>query len=454
MLSFLRTKLSGDGIGARVIRGSALTFLGFGTSQFLRLASNLILTRLLFPEAFGLLAIVNLYLAGLQMLSDIGLTSIIVRSKRGEDPVFLDTCWTLQIIRGLLLTGITLALAKPLSEFYEEPILYELMFGVAFSVFVMGFRSTRLSTAQRNILLGRITLLELGSQLLSIFVMIGLALIWESVWALMLGVIMAHTSKTVLSHLMLPGHANRFRLERAALIEQFHFGKYLFLSSGLGYLLDNGDRVLLTKYLTLASMGFYNIAFFFASVPTTLMGRFVQQVIFPLYSARPPGESAKNRQAISKTRCALTGGMLSALFLLGLIGLWLIEFLYTDAYQAAGPILVALTVSQMPGLIIQGYPILLVAEGKTGVFTAFQVFRATLQLTLTALGLMQYGLIGAIAARPLAALLTYPVIVHLIRRHRGQDILHDSLFATLTVVYGSIVIWLNADVVSLVAAIK
>ncbi|KIC41618.1 hypothetical protein RA27_10325 [Ruegeria sp. ANG-R] len=454
MLTFVRTKLKGDGIGARVIRGSALTFFGFGASQFFRLGSNLILTRLLFPEAFGLLAIVNLYLTGLQMLSDIGLTSIIVRSKRGEDPVFLDTCWTLQVIRGLILAGITIAIAQPLSEFYEEPILNELMYGVAFSVFVMGLRSTRLWTAQRNILLGRITFLELGCQLLSICVMIGLALVWESVWALMLGVIVAHASKAILSHFVLPGHANRFRLERAALIEQFHFGKYLFLSSGLGFLLDSGDRVLLSKYLSLSSMGFYNIAFFFASVPTLLMGRFVQQVIFPLYSARPPGASSENRTAISKTRFALTGSMLSALFALGLIGLWLISFLYTDEYQAAGPILVALTVSQMPSLIIQGYPILLVAEGKTGIFTAFQVFRATLQLTLTALGLVHYGLVGAIAARPLAAVLTYPVIVFLIRRYRGQDILHDVVFAVLTVLFSAIVIWLNGDVMSLVAAIK
>ena len=126
MLNAVRAKvLRGEGIGARVVRGSALTFLGFGGSQGLRLASNLILTRLLFPEAFGLMAIIALFLTGLQMISDVGLVTCIVRSKRGNDPAFLNTTWTIQIIRGMLLCVACILMAGPVARFYEEPILQE-----------------------------------------------------------------------------------------------------------------------------------------------------------------------------------------------------------------------------------------------------------------------------------------------------------------------------------------
>ena len=64
MIARARALLAGDGLRARALRGTALTFLGFGAQQFLRLLSNLILTRLLFPEAFGLMA-----LAGLVMVA-------------------------------------------------------------------------------------------------------------------------------------------------------------------------------------------------------------------------------------------------------------------------------------------------------------------------------------------------------------------------------------------------
>jgi hypothetical protein len=50
---------SGDALRARAFRSTALTMLKFGGDNILRLGSNLILTRLLFPEAFGLMALVR-----------------------------------------------------------------------------------------------------------------------------------------------------------------------------------------------------------------------------------------------------------------------------------------------------------------------------------------------------------------------------------------------------------
>src|SRR5580698_7571470 len=43
------------------VRGAIWTILGFGFSQILRLGFNLIVTRMLYPELFGLLALVNTF---------------------------------------------------------------------------------------------------------------------------------------------------------------------------------------------------------------------------------------------------------------------------------------------------------------------------------------------------------------------------------------------------------
>src|ERR1700688_5276682 len=55
------------------VRGSAWTMVGYGVSQILRLVSTLTLAHLLVPEAFGLVALVNVFLTGLEMLSDLGI---------------------------------------------------------------------------------------------------------------------------------------------------------------------------------------------------------------------------------------------------------------------------------------------------------------------------------------------------------------------------------------------
>lgn len=454
MLSAVRARLSGDGMGARVMRGSGLTFIGFGASQFLRLASNLVLTRLLFPEAFGLMAIVTVFMTGLQMISDIGTTASIVRSKRGDEPIFLNTAWVLQIIRHTILAVICCIMAGPVSRFYNESILHDLMYAIALSVLILGFRSTRIATASKRILVGRLTLMDMGSQVLMIITMIGLAMVWESVWPLMIGMLVSNVSVMILSHIVLPGHPNRIQFEWDAFWEQLHFGKYLFVSSGLTFVIENGDRLVLSKFLSLAYLGFYNIAFFFASVPMVLMGRFMSRVIFPLYSARPPAESAANRRAISKTRFALTGGMFALLFILALSGQWLVDLLYTDEYQDSGPILVLLAVFMMPTLIIQAYPNLLLAVGKSSTYMYFQIFRASLQIIFLIIGLTQFGLIGAMAAQSLAAILIYPVLVWLIRPYRGEDPLHDIVFVVLAVICAAVVFWFNGDAFERVFAIS
>ena len=85
---------------ARVMRGSVLTAGSYAIAQGLRLVSNLILTRLLFPEAFGLMALVSVFLVGLAMFSDVGIGPAISQSKRGDDVGFLNTAWSIQVLRG------------------------------------------------------------------------------------------------------------------------------------------------------------------------------------------------------------------------------------------------------------------------------------------------------------------------------------------------------------------
>jgi O-antigen/teichoic acid export membrane protein len=96
--------------------------LSIGTTaagHVLRLASNLILTRLLFEEAFGLMALVGVFLQGLQSFSDIGLRPAVIQNPKGEEPEFLATAFTIQGVRGLLLASVAALGAAPFAAFYS-----------------------------------------------------------------------------------------------------------------------------------------------------------------------------------------------------------------------------------------------------------------------------------------------------------------------------------------------
>jgi len=435
--------LQGDGLRARALRGSALTFFGFGFQQFLRLLSNLLLTRLLFPEAFGLMALVTVVLTGLQMLSDTGLNSAIVQSKRGEDPMFLNTAWTLQIIRGLFLGLIAVALAVPLAEFYEQPQLAALLPVAGLTTVIMGLQSTKELVANRHLTLGRLTLIELVSQVAGIVLMVMLAWLLRSVWALLIGALFAAALRSVLSHVALPGQANRLAWERDAFYELFHFGKYIFVSSIAGFVVNNADRAVLGKFVTIGMLGIYNIGFFMSSVPFMLSLKFNNRVLLPIYSQSPPKEGPANQRNVRRARLLLTGGLILLSLLLSLIGNWLITFLYEDIYALAGPVMVLLSLSLMPAIVTHAYGMLLLGSGNSRNFTIHLLILSTVQMVLLIFTIKTFGLMGAVITPGLSILLVYPATAYFARREGGWDPLLDLGFALIICLGAAVVLYVN-----------
>src|SRR5580693_6285452 len=107
-------------VGKLFVRGSIWSLVQYGSGQLIRLGSNLILWRLLYPDAFGLMAIVNSFIVGLAMFSDIGIGQNVVRHERGDEPDFLNTIWTIQVLRGLALMVLAIAGAIPVAHFYHQ----------------------------------------------------------------------------------------------------------------------------------------------------------------------------------------------------------------------------------------------------------------------------------------------------------------------------------------------
>lgn len=120
---------------SKAIQNAAIVIAGQGGGQLLRLAGNLLLTRLLVPEYFGLMAIVGVAMSALALFSDIGTGAGVIRSSRGLEPNFLNTAWTLQILRGAGLWALMIVVAYPAAKFYGQPILISIFPVTGFSLF-------------------------------------------------------------------------------------------------------------------------------------------------------------------------------------------------------------------------------------------------------------------------------------------------------------------------------
>lgn len=445
-LARIKGLFSGDALAARAMRGSALTVIQFGGANALRLGSNLILTRILFPEAFGLMALTQVFLLGLQMFSQLGINASVIRSERGEDPAFLNTAWTVQIIRGIVLWLICLAAAYPAAAFYGEPQLAQLLPAVGLTAVIQGFASINMVTVNRKLLLGRLTALELGSQAFGIVVMIIAALILQSVWALVIGGLVGALTKTVLSHMILPGARDRFGFEKTAFWEIFHFGKWLFLSTIAGFLMKHGDRAILGRYIELDALAFYQIAFLLATLSLALNTALVQKILYPLYCSVLTTDASAKDFKIARAKFLLTAGTFGVAIPFILFGREIVELLYDPRYYAAGPMVVGIAFAWLFQLITAGYNPVLLAVGRSKAFALLLLFSAVVRVVLMVIGAREFGIPGVIGASLLAEIIIYPVLVATIRQYKIWKGVQDAGFVLLGVAVVALAYWMDATV--------
>lgn len=419
------------GLFARALRGSAFTAGSYAISQLLRLASNLILTRLLFPESFGLMALVSVVLVGLAMFSDVGIGPAISQHPRGDERGFLDTAFTINVARGGLLWLLTCVLAYPIAALYKAPDLILLLPVAGITLLIAGFNPTRIDTANRHLLLGRVTLLDLIAQIIGLVAMVALAFALQSVWALVIGAIIGALAKLMILSHWLPGPQNRFQWDRDGGRDLIHFGKWIFLSTACGFLLSQGDKAIFGVHLSLQELGIYNIAYFLASFPVLLAGAVVGRIMIPLYRDHTPAESGANFTKMRRLRFWVTGTALVLLAGLALTGNVLVGVLYDARYAAAGAIVVAIACMQMPGVIGMTYDQSALAAGDSRTYFLLMALRAAVQTFAFLIGVAAGGLMGALLAQAIAAVLLHPAIVLLARKHRAWDPLHDVVFFAL-----------------------
>ena len=267
----------------RTTSGAVWTAFGYGNQQVIRLVANLILTRLLLVEYFGLMTLVGVVMVGVTLLSDIGIQASLIQNKR-DDRGFVDTLWTIGVIRGVVLCLVAWALAGPIAVFYEEPALADMIRVAALGFVIDGFRSAKFYIHRRNIQLKTIVILEVAAQLAGAIVMLIWASVSPTVWALVSGGLVTSAAATVWSHVALSGRGNRFHFERAAAVELYHFGRWIFVSTLLSFIFANADRIIFGKLVTMTMLGVYSIGANLAALPALVLLHIQAATIFPLYS--------------------------------------------------------------------------------------------------------------------------------------------------------------------------
>ena len=275
-----------------MFRAASFNTVGYGLMQVIRFVTNVVLVRYFIPKGdFGLMAVIVAVNVGLEMLSDMGIGPAIVQNERGEDLDFLNTAWTLQAVRGAMLSLIALVLVYPVALIQDMPDLLYLMPFSALTGVIVGFQSTAIFTLHRRLDFKRVAIMELIGQACGSGGTILIATFEPSAWALVWGGLIRATVDMIVSHLIPVGYHNRFAWHREHLDSIRTFGKWLFGSSALTFLSGAGHKLVLARPMGKEALGVYHVAEQLAGIPTSAVLRLVGDITYSglseVYRDRP-----------------------------------------------------------------------------------------------------------------------------------------------------------------------
>ena len=269
-------------LASKVVRSGAWLISLRILEKILGLIRLVILARLLAPNDFGLFGIALLTISTVETFSQTGFQTALVQ-KKGNITDYLDSAWTVSVLRSIILFTILFLSAPYVLSFFDSsapPLIIQV---ISISILFQGFNNIGIVYFQKELEFNKLVVYRLCSTLAYFVISITAALILRNVWALAYGILAEGLTGLITSYLIHP-YRPRFHFDLKKMKELFGFGKWVFGSTILIFLITQGDDIFVGKMLGVAALGFYQMAYRISNIPATEITHVISQVTFPAYS--------------------------------------------------------------------------------------------------------------------------------------------------------------------------
>jgi lipopolysaccharide exporter len=299
-----------------VIRGGLWIGFAFVSQQGIAMVRTLVLARLLTPEDFGLVGLVTLTLFAGLMLTEFGVD--VALFQRSDLPArFVDTAWSLMLVRGIGLFLVLQVSAPWIAAAFGRPGAEYLLRVGAVSFLLVCAPAVPATLLLRELRYRRRVLLDVSRDLSSTMAAIGLALLLDSAWALLLGLLLGQAVAAIVVW-FLHDYRPRWAMDREAVSAYAEVGRHVYLSGLLTYIVTRGDDIVVGKVQGVHELGQYQVVFGISEMLTRGLSEMLSKVAVPAY-ARILAEGRRLADAFNDVWCVL-------LFLLLPVGAVMVVF--------------------------------------------------------------------------------------------------------------------------------
>jgi O-antigen/teichoic acid export membrane protein len=269
-------------LGRRSVRGGAATLAGQVARLVLQLGSTAVLARLLVPEDFGLLAMVAVFTGLVPLFQDLGLSTATVQRARITHEQVSNLFW-IQVGAGLVLAGITAALAPVVGAFYGEPRLVAITIAVGGTIAIGSLRAQHTALLRRQMRFATVASIDIASLAFGVLTAIVLAARGAGAWALVALAACQAAAAVVLTIAATgwwPGRPRR----GVGTTEMVRFGGRVTAASLCNYTVRNADNLLVGRFVGAGALGVYSKAYSLLMLPLHQVAGPIGAVALPALS--------------------------------------------------------------------------------------------------------------------------------------------------------------------------
>ena len=280
---------AGKDLRQRTMRSLGWQLLGAGGQRVIQFAGLAVLARLLDETDIGLFGIVLAGIASIEALTAFTGEQSQIHSSRGATRTYLNTVFTVRILRSIVVCGILAGLAPVFSWYFAKPEieakywLTGLFLALAANGLCDAFQSPARAARMKALDFRRVALGDFAAAVIGTGITVWLAFVNPTVWALVIGTLAATCTRSIMSYVVAP-YRPRLQLERAALKD---LTRYTLGGAGTPFLLmliAQGPALVLGKLYQAAVVGIYVYCERLSKIGEDVCLRVLAPVAIPAYA--------------------------------------------------------------------------------------------------------------------------------------------------------------------------
>jgi PST family polysaccharide transporter len=410
----------------RAVAGIAKVGLSQGLRLFVQVGSMILLSRLLLPSDFGILAMVGPIIAFASLFQDLGLTQAVVQRSsmtQGE----ASALFVVSLSMSVGLAALLLAISPLVSWFYGEPRTGALTAAMGVNLVLGGAVSLHYALLNRRMQFGALAVIDAVSAVGGLAVSLAFALLYHNFWALYAGNVGAALILTAGCWIATGWCPSLPRFD-SRVGASLHFGANVTGFNIANYFARNLDNVLIGWRWGEQALGIYDRAYKLLLMPLQQINSPIFKVMLPVLT-QMNGEPERYRQTFLRVLAQILLITLPGIaFMVGTADL-VIPILLGRQWSGASPIFAVLGMASFLQVLNNPTGWLFLSQNRTREFLCWGIFGSATSVISFLAGL-SCGPLGVAMAYAASEYIRTPILWWYVTRRgpiRARDVVRTAL---------------------------